>query len=334
MFRHRSFVQVGWQTACLVLICLMFFARPQFVAAQSADPTASQAGKPFRTYLPLGSGNPVAPSSVFPVAWLARINAYRGLAQLAPLTENSEWSDGCAKHARYIVKNDVLDHSENAGNPWYTVEGATAAKSSNLIAGSALTVSDQWAIDTWMVAPFHALGILDPHLQSTGFGSYRESGPGYRMAAVVDIMRGRAMQLATGTRFPLMWPGDGATVPLRMLIWAETPSPLSACPGYQLPTGLPIVVQMGDGSKMPSVTAYSIVKTAEPGQPLESCMFTESTYRNADGSLQDLGRALLNPRDAIVLIPRAALTANTSYTVSLTVDGKSYTWTFKVGDIH
>jgi hypothetical protein len=41
-----------------------------------------------------------------------------------------------------------------------------------------------------MQAPFHAVGILDPELATTGFGSYREEGGYVEMGAALDVVRG------------------------------------------------------------------------------------------------------------------------------------------------
>jgi len=41
-----------------------------------------------------------------PGDWLSYVNYYRALGELPPVTENPTWSDGCWKHARYMVKND------------------------------------------------------------------------------------------------------------------------------------------------------------------------------------------------------------------------------------
>ena len=40
------------------------------------------------------------------------------------------------EHARYIVKNDVLKHSEDYGNQWYSREGLLAAQASDLAASN------------------------------------------------------------------------------------------------------------------------------------------------------------------------------------------------------
>jgi hypothetical protein len=259
--------------------------------------------------------------------WLAILNGYRTSSQLPPLTENTSWSEGCWLHARYMVKNDVAEHRENTGSPWYTPAGSEAAENSNIYASTSLTVSDATIVDTWMTAVFHAVSILDPRLQRTAFGSFREAGSGYRSAAVLDILRGRG-DLPPKISFPILWPGSQAVVPLRFF-WLESPSPLTSCPGYAAPSGLPIIAQMGAGDRTPHVTAHSF---SQDGVPLEHCVFDETTYSNPDVAQQNLGRLVLAARDAVVLLPRAPLRPGESYTVSLTVDGQTYAWSFTVAN--
>lgn len=257
--------------------------------------------------------------------WLGYVNYYRALARLPQVTENSAWSAGDRSHAKYIVKNDVLGHDEDAGNPWYTPEGLAAAQSSNLSASSDSGATDEWAINSWMQAPFHAVGILDPRLKQVGYGSYREVDGGFQMAAGLDVIRGLDNP-PDPVIFPVKWPGEGMTVPLR-LHDGEYPDPLTSCPGYQAPSGLPVILQLGPGDLTPLVTAHALMRGSTP---IEHCVFDETNYANSDGAGRSLGRAILDSRDAIVLIPRAPLTAGATYTASITANAQTYTWSFTV----
>jgi hypothetical protein len=105
------------------------------------------------------------------------------------------------------------------------------------------------------------------------------------------------------------------------------PNPLISCPGYSTPTGLPITLQLGAGNVSPSVTAHSLTTD---GSPLEHCTFNETNYTNPDGSMQSLGRSVLNSRDAVVIIPRSPLTPGKTYLVSVTSNGQTYSWSFSV----
>ena len=255
--------------------------------------------------------------------WLTRVNLYRATAGLPDLTENVTYSDAAWKHARYIVKTHTLGHSEDPANPWYTPEGATAAAGSVLTESGSSTLSEDSAIDMWMRAPFHAVGILDPKLRSTGFAIYREADGGYQTGAGLDVLRGRS-KVPAGVTFPVVWPGNGSSVPITTYL-TEHPSPLTSCPGYVAPAGLPIIVQLGTGSVTPNVTASSF---SSNGVALGHCVFSETTYVNADPAQQSVGRAVLAPHDAIVLIPRAPLTAGASYNVSITTNGMALRWSF------
>ncbi len=129
--------------------------------------------------------------------------------------------------------------------------------------------------------------------------------------------------------FPIKWPDHNTTVYLTSYDGFEQPDPLASCPGFPLggPSGLPIIVQMGPGHLTPVVTAHSLHRGATA---LPHCVFTESTYTNSIAELQALGRAQLAARDAVVLIPKDPLMAGQSYTVSITAEGMTVTWTFGV----
>jgi hypothetical protein len=261
-------------------------------------------------------------------AWLTYVNRYRANAGLPFVTENASWSDGDYKHAIYTVRNDILGHDEDPAKPYYTPEGQLAAQNSNVMATTQLTLPDEGAIDMWMQGPFHAVGIIDPHLAQTGFGSFRESGTGYRMAAALDVLRGLG-SLPSGVTYPVFWPAPGRSVAQTSYTGGESPNPLTSCSGYSVPTGLPVIVQLGPGwTVVPHITASSFL---ENGVPLEHCVFDETSYTNPDSGTQSLGRSVLNARDAVVLIPRNPLVAGKRYSASITSDGTTYSWTFRVG---
>ena len=257
--------------------------------------------------------------------WLSYLNYYRSLAGLLPVAENKSWAEGSWYHSRYMVKNDHVGHGEDPGNLWYTPEGDLAAQSSNLVASNSLAASDNYAIDSWMQAPFHALYILNPALEQVGFGSFREEDGGLQMGATLDVLRGQG-DLQASVNYPILWPGDGATVPIGSH-WGEYPNPLSSCEGFTGLTGLPILMQLGQGDITPYLTAHSI---QEGKTILEHCIFDETSYQNSDTAAQELGRGILNARDAVVLIPRNPLKPGASYTVSITANGVKYTWSFEV----
>ncbi len=247
--------------------------------------------------------------------WLARLNYWRATAGLPPLVENGSWSQGDHLHAIYMVKNQLVTHYETPGVPFYTAAGDTAARNSNIEVNSVTTSTDDKAIDWWMGAPFHAMGMMDPRLTSTGFGAYREVRSGWEAAFALDVIRGNSF---SGGTFPVYWPGNGMTVPLRSYSGNEFPDPLSACPGYSLPTGLPVFVELG-GNVATTVTLHSFTGN---GTPLAHCVIDSTHNPSLAG--------YLTSRGGVIVIPRAPLQPGVLYTVTLTVNNAPYTWSFQV----
>ncbi len=264
-----------------------------------------------------------------PAGWLGYVNSLRSLGGLPALTQNTAWNDGCLLHARYMVKTDTIAHSEDSASPWYTDAGNTAAGNGNLMVSSDINATDESAFDMWMTGPFHGIGLIDPNLTQTGFGSYREDVGQWHMGACVDVWQGRTGASASQT-YPIFWPGDGQVMPYTAFEGHELPDPLASC-GYTAPSGPPIYLMLGPGwSVTPNVTASSF---KQGGTDLAHCVFDSTTYTNADSNLQQLGRNILAARDAVVLMPQAALTPGASYTVSITVNGHTYTWSFTVSSV-
>ena len=247
--------------------------------------------------------------------WLTRFNQWRGNTGTSPLTENTTWSAGDYSHALYMVKNDLVTHYETPGVPYYTVDGDTAARNSNIFVSSSTATTDDQAIDWWMGAPFHALGMMDPRLTTTGFGSYREVKSGWDMGAAVDVLRGNSF---TGGSYPVYFPGNGTSEPLTSYSGNEFPDPLQACPGYSMPTGLPVFVQTG-GNIATSAGAHSFTGN---GVALDHCVIDSNSPSVGSG---------LTYRGAVVVIPRQPLQSGVRYTVAVTVNGTPYAWSFTVG---
>ena len=312
---------VGAALSALALAVVVFTAQ-QRAAASAYQPSTAE--KVFLPYLARAYPPPSPPAAD---DWLAHLNYYRALAYLPKVAENSDWSNGNWLHSRYTVKNDLLQHSENQGNPWYTPEGNAAAQSSNLFGSFNTLENDSTAISWWVSGPFHAVGLLTPQLLETGYGSYREGDGGLMMAAGIDIIRGVG-GVPPSVGFPVRWPGEGTIVHLTHYA-GEIPDPLTSCPGYTHPAGLPIILQLGTGALTPQVTSTSLL---ENGVPVEHCAFDETNYNNPNAGYQNLGRGLLDGRDAVVIVPRLPFAPGSQYTVSVSAGGSTHTWSFKVAE--
>ena len=248
------------------------------------------------------------------------------MANIQPVTENAAWSGWCWKHSRYVVKNDAWGHFENPGLPWYTPEGDYAARHSNLTYGSRLTLLDKEMIQAWMKGPFHALGMIDPKLLQVGFASYREDIGTTKAVGTLDVLSGRG-PIPPSVSYPVMWPANGKTVDLRSYHGLERPDPLTSSPGYTAPTGLPITLQIGPGNVLVNVSGSSF---SVGGASLEHFTIDETDYYNPNAEVQAQERASLNSRDAIILIPKKPLAEGHEYAASITANGTTYRWSFKV----
>lgn len=287
--------------------------------------------------------------------WLGRLNHYRAMANLPAVAEDRLLSDGDRAHSRYVVKNytpairadrslGTNFHIENISNPWYTYEGFVAGRASDVLAATG-TPSASWAIDTWMAAPFHRFALLNPHLSRIGYGSFCEDGvcaaainlTSDAVPAALQIRRRRSNGTpATGEseargggvgapfNHPIEFPPDGSVIDLREFSSLEWPDPLTSCPDYKIPTGLPITMQSGMWLS-PKISAWSL---SSHGLQLDTCVFDSDDYHNPKSLTQKIGRNGLKYFGAVVMIPRTPLDPDTLYTVSMKVEDVNYQWSF------
>lgn len=303
-------------------------------AAPAAGGTLASSGS-LPTAIPTPSGPPPE--------WLKRLNAYRAMAKVAPVTEDPTLSAGDSAHVKYLVENfgpslraggnpGIDSHLESADKPGYSAVGARAGESSDVdfIAFGGMKVKDPagWALVDWISGAFHRLPLLSPRLRRVGFNQVCDSG---LCVAALDAQSGVAPS-APGTAYaaPIEFPSDGATINLRTFT-NEWPDPLSACAGYKAPTGLPITLATGYQIRT-SLDAYSFEQISADGavSKLDACGFDSSTYTNLDPTTQKTARDVLLAHGTVVVIPQAPLTAGATYRVSITASGTQYRWTFSV----
>jgi uncharacterized protein YkwD len=326
--RHHGWVVGAFGLVILVgIFSFRVIAAANFNAQDQFLPLVMRPELPTATPTPTSTPTPTPTPTGQPVSgWLSYVNQFRALANLPAVSENTDWSDGGVLHSRYMVKEDEITHYENPESPWYTQAGYDAGRNGNVAVYSSVSGPDELAIDLWMSGPFHAVGIIDPQLAQTGFGSYRESIGTWRMGATLDVLRGLG-SVPSGVSFPIHYPKDGGQLWLTDYGGNEAPDPLTSCSGYTAPSGPPIILQLGSGSVTPNVTASSLQHN---GTDLEFCIFDETNYVNGNSDYQNLGRAVLGGRDAVVILPRYPLTVGETYTASITVNGATYTWSFSV----
>jgi hypothetical protein len=251
--------------------------------------------------------------------WLDRVNAVRAAADLPPIVEDVAWSAGSHLHSRYMVKNDYLGHDEDEENPWYTPEGRAAAQNGIAYTNDAYDTSGQRGLDALLTTPFHLVNVLDPRLVKAGFGWYRENKENYQAGATLDVSRGLSWRAAAAAEYPIIFPGDGKTMPFSRYYGTEHPDPLTSCPGETV--GAPIIVQLGGPPEDVSV------RISKAGRELEHCVLDETSYVHPDPETQADGRSILRARHAVVIMTREPLSAGT-YAVTLTSGGVTHAWSF------
>ena len=291
--------------------------------------TPSPVPSPSPTPLPSPTATITPPPTATPVPqpeWLSYLNGFREQANLPPLLENGAWSAGSLLHSIYMVKTDEIGHSERVASGWYTEEGYQAAVNGNIAATVWDGATAQWAIDYWMTAPFHALPILDPQLETVGFGFHLEESEGIVAAGTMQLLDGIVQEAPEESIYPVLFPQDGGQTWLRSSSLFEWPRPLTACPGYEYPVGAPIIAQVGSGRAIP---VFEGSRLQFDGQDVVHCVLTESNYTNPVPVEERSGRNALAVRDAIVLIPFQRLELGT-YTATIFVNGEEISWSFEV----
>lgn len=309
---------------------------PTPVPTETAVPTLLPAeASPTETPLPSPTASPAPTQTPEPAAsptleavgtdWLQYLNIFRDEANLPSLLEDTTWSLDSEKHSRYMTYTGILSHNEDPASVYYSQGGQAAAENGNIAAGFIGSDPYQWAINYWMSAPFHAIPILDPQLVKTGFAEYRDAAGIQPLSATLDVGRGIGL-LPAGVTFPIMFPRDGGRTWVLRYSLPEFPEALSTCPGYQQPTGAPIILQIGDGSQVPQVIGSALQKD---GVYLAHCRFDETTFSHPNEFRQRSARTILDQRDAIVIIPQQPLTPDSTYSVRVDVNGQTYSWSFQ-----
>ncbi len=271
--------------------------------------------------------------------WLNPLNRYRESVGLAPVTVNPRFSHGDYLHSMYIVKNyygrlaagenlGVQMHFEDSSKPSYTVEGAAAGRAGDVdeMWNPRGNATPSWAIDNWMQSPFHRLPILNPGLHTVGYGYYCENPvciAALNLNSDVDPLSSAPAPSAA----PIEYPPDGATIDMNSFD-GEWPDPLTSCPGYSLPAGYPITIQLG-AMVNPGIARVSFKRTTPTPATLEACAFDGNTYSNPDSGTEKMARNQLISFGAIVIVPRTPLNRGT-YAISLVAGGHDYSWSFSV----
>lgn len=308
-------------------------------------------------------------SADFAASARTRVNYYRSMAKLPPIVEDPAIVAGAINHARYLVRNGIaggdiaIDNNqlrladpqdafrwEVKGKPFYTDEGASAGRDAVVVFAHDINLSGAEFIDRLMTLPLTGLIPMVPQFSVAGLGAY--CGPGdcaivipYRLAleksvriALYDGPSSDRMwnpslgliPMETGRlRSPVEFPPDGSTVKLQSYAGEDYPDPLPACPGYKLPTGAPISIQLGEGYGPGGSLEVSSDTVTREGAEIETCLITAASYVGRDDTQTAVGKARLKILGAAVILPREPL-APGHYKVALKESDTLYQWAFTV----
>jgi hypothetical protein len=266
-------------------------------------------------------------------AWLQRVNDVRVAAGVGAVTETSSWTTGIQHHLTYLELTDpslitgqyASWHTENPASAYYTTDGALEGSRSNLVRHASQTATS--AIDYWLGAPFHAIGMLRAGLSRTAFA--QDS-----LWAGMDVISGLSSGVHAAT--PVLFPGPGSTDYLTTYSGGESPDPIETCrkakagADYSAP-GLPIIAMLPAAP----ATNLSATLTTPGGAALSSsgsevCIVDENTYTSSDAVYGPSGQQILTNDHAVLIVPRTRLVAGT-YAVRITQSKQAdIAWSFVV----
>jgi hypothetical protein len=309
--------------------------------AEEYSPTRARQVPPSTAASDSESGPPGEPliASTEPAevaAWLGPLNQYRAMVGVTPVSADARLSRGDLLHSHYLALNYALQlpnlrlgadaHTEDPARPGFTAEGAAAARASDIDWSwdPHNRPEASWAISNWMEVPFHRLQIINPYLRSVGYGTDCQGAVCFAaLNSGTDI--NPAPAIPSFWHKPLVFPPDDSAMEINEFR-SEWPDPLTSCPGYASPAGLPMTLELGH-LIVPGFSSYSL-RNADNGALLEACALDANTYVNPDKFAQTAARTVLRDFGAIIIVPRRPLSPG-RYTVSLSA-GQGYSWSFSI----
>jgi uncharacterized protein YkwD len=258
-----------------------------------------------------------APEAAVLAKVLARVNDYRALAGLAPVTLDPKLSRGCQAHCAYLARNaehpstrGLGAHDEASGLPGFSADGQRAGRASVISWGG---VNAESATDGWMATLYHRVPILQPNLKRVGFGQSRR-GAGWVVA--LDVHRGAEPSPAPGV---VLYPApDQVGVPLAFPP-GEEPNPIPESRDGR--AGYPVTATYPRGTKLRDV-ALTLKDAAGCDVPA----WSSSPEKPANPAFPN------HQGSTVCLIAHAPLRPATTYTATGKgeVDGRPWvrTWRF------
>lgn len=283
--------------------------------------TTRCAGSSSAAATPSAAGLPATPAALAPDSAtlslaqrvLNRVNCYRALEGVPPLTLDPALNQAAAAHVNYYVSNNGASsmagmglHEETQGNAGFTgVEPDDRAKA----AGSTdwyvdenigLGGSPESDVDWFVNSVNHRENLLHPSAVHLGFAS--SANP------PIEVFDIGVSDAPPTIALPSVYPANGQTnIPVSVDL-EEAPDP---APGVPRPLGYPLTISFGTQDKV-TFSGYHLTDSA--GQPLQVFTAEKKWLRT------------------LALIPARPLSPGQTYTVEVdgTRNGQPFTktWTF------
>jgi hypothetical protein len=232
----------------------------------------------------------------------------------APMQVDSELSNACALHVRYLkLHPDQLAkwpdaHEEYPEQEGFSSEGCWAGTHSVIAPGVATA---EEAVAGWMGTFYHRLPLLEPGLKRIGFS----------LEERIAVLDAASLVVPDKNVGCVVWPArDMKEVPTRFVAGGELPHPVPGVDEREF--GYPITLQT---TQKNGEMELVLCKGAKAGGPPVAChVSTPAHPTNPD----------LAPPGAFCLLPKARLEPRATYTVVATPsDGEApLVWSFTTGE--
>jgi len=260
--------------------------------------------------------------------WLETVNYYRSSSGLAEVSAEPAWIDGQVKHLAYLANTPSAfrvgeyanAHTENPASPWYTPEGDKAGRSSNIGGGR----SEREAIEGWMTAPFHSIGVMRPGLTRAAF-AMSSSG-----SAMLDVISGLTYPPPTDSPSTVLFPGSGSVTSLTSFA-GELPDPREGCAqDWRSFVGLPMYAML-PAPPPPGTTAQL---TRPDGTVVSAgndlCVQTAASFNSSDTVYGATGKSILAGGNVVLVMSREPLSRGPNSVVIQRPGESDVSWSFSV----
>lgn len=247
-----------------------------------------------------------------------QVCSFRKIAGCAPVEVDMELSAGAEAHALYLYVNEGSSklagmgvHEEQKDMPGYTDAGAKCAASCDIAWGHA-----EQAVDSWMGTFYHRIPLLATRLAKVGLG--KKDGVKDGTVLVADLQSGMNPNRPDEPVVVLFPTPNQDGVPHAFT--GEMPDPIPG--GTKGTEGYPVTLTAYDDATH-AIGGVAVARLLGPDGKEVPCWASTP---------QSPARADFGQRNTIGLIPKAALSGRTKYTVEIKceVGGAAFekTWSF------